>query len=241
MSKALLRAGFLVVALAMIDVGQGRAGPIGDFEADFSAAYADYRAALLQTNRNDKAATERVLGDFIAKWRGIATRWGAAPPPHMAEDIQWSATLEKVAALASQAQKETASGELPKAHDTLENIREQIGALRERNRQVTFSDRMNAYHAKMEHALGRDVGVLDAHALGLLREDAAVLAYLADDLERHAPPQFKNDLKFGEALMALKKSVSALVQTVQAGEAADAKKALQGLKGPYARMFLQFG
>ena len=241
MSNAFFRASILVMALVMINPGQGWAGPIGDFEAAFSAAYADYRAALLHTNRNDKPATERVLSEFVAKWQGLKTRWGAVPPPHMAEDLQWAATLEKVATIAVQAQKETALGELPKAHETLEAIRGQIGALRERNRQVTFSDRMNAYHAKMERVLEQNSSVSDAHALGLLREEAAVLVYLADDLERHAPPQYKIELKFGEALSAIKKSVSALVEAARAGEAADAKKALQGLKGPYARMFLQFG
>ena len=70
----------------------------------------------------------------------------------------------------------------PNSHATLEAVREAFGALHARNGIETFSDRMNAYHAQMEHILGLDLSALDAAGKQAMLEQAAVLAYLAQDV-----------------------------------------------------------
>jgi hypothetical protein len=159
----------------------------------------------------------------------------------MSEDNGFNQTLAKVESIALLAHKEVAAGELGQAHETLEAIRDEIGGLRERNGLISFSDRMNAYHERMELVLERPRESLDAAAIGVLREDAAILNYLVESISRHAPNHVKHDPKFGTAFEELKRSVDALSVATRAEDPAATKKAIQELKGPYSRMFLQFG
>jgi hypothetical protein len=235
------RTALAVAVLVLLGPGSGWSGPIADFEAEMKAAYADYRAALFQTNRNDKAATEAALNGFLTKWRTIAVRWSATPPPHMMEDREVAGTFARIEEIALTAQKEASAGALAEAHETLEAIRDEIGALRQRNGLITFSDRMNAYHEKMEVVLGRQNSPLDAAMLGTLREEAAVLNYLVETISQHVPADLKTNSDFAAALDGLRKSVLDLVDAARGGDPAAAKKALQALKGPYSRMFLRFG
>jgi hypothetical protein len=162
------------------------AGPVADFERDLTAIYAHYRAALFQTNQNNKAATEKAIADFEAGWTRVVLARRASPPPQYADDPKWTETLGKVDAVLIQAKADMARGELAKAHETLEAIRDLIGYLHLRNGIVTFSDRMNAYHEQMEHLVEGSWPV-DADGLGKLREETAVLAHLAAELERFKP------------------------------------------------------
>lgn len=231
----------LVLATGLALPGAAISGPTADFEAALGVAYADYRAALFQTNRKDKAATNVALGRFLKNWRQLIAEWSKNPPPHMAEDGDFARSLASVESIALQAEEEVVEENLPKAHETLEAIRDEISVLRERNGLVSFSDRMNSYHERMELVLERPIDRLDAEAIGIFREDAAVLSYLAESIARYAPSTLRNDPKFTAALQALKESVKALIGATRAGDPASTKKALQELKAPYSRMFLNFG
>jgi hypothetical protein len=217
------------------------AGPIADFEAALGAAYAEYRTALFRTNQKDKAATDAAITSFETKWRELAVRWGATPPPHLSEDAGWKTTLDRVRTVTETAKTEAAAGDLAKAHETLEAIRDEIGTLRARNGLVSFSDYMNAYHEKMEEVLLREDKSLTQPALGALREQAAVLAYLVKTVERNASAKLKADSDFMQALGALDKSVSALLEAARSGDATATQKAIEALKPAYSRMFLRFG
>ncbi|MEQ8696814.1 MAG: hypothetical protein RLT05_09690 [Bauldia litoralis] len=216
------------------------AGPVGDFEGNLRAAYADYRSALFFTNTSDPDKASSAIDGFQEKWSALAND-NAGAPPQYADDPDYAATLAAVAGIADTAAGEVAAGKLGEAHETLEAIRDQIGHLHERNGIVTFSDRMNAYHAEMERVLGSDYGTFDAEALGRLREDAAILAYLADDIVAHPPAGAPADPAFVAALKPFEASVMALRQAARSGDAAAARKAVGGLKGPYSKLFLKFG
>lgn len=240
----MLRRRFALAVLALLALaaaGPVRAGPIADFETAMGAAYADYRAALFQTNRKDRAATDAALAGFNTKWAALATRFGTNPPPHLSEDAGWSATLATVKRILDKALAEAATGDLAKAHETLEAIRDEIGKLRARNGQQTFSDRMNAYHARMEVLIERVEHEADKLDLGLLREEAAVLAYLVADIAANVPNGLGDLTALREALAAVTASVEALRAAVRAGDGAAAKAATKALKPPYSRLFLRFG
>lgn len=226
-------------ALVLAFVGSASAGPVAEFETALRAAYADYRAALFQTNAGQPQAAVKAVDAFRRKWTALVAANPAAPPQY-ADDPAYAATLAKVAATADIAAGEVAAGELPKAHETLEAIRFQIGGLHERNGIVGFSDRMNAYHAKMEEVLGKDYGGFDAAGLGALREDAAVLTWLAADISAH-PPAEASDPAYGKLLDSLVDSVTRLSAAARSGDVAAAKSALGSLKAPYSKLFLKFG
>ena len=226
-------------ALTVLLVGGAYAGPVSDFETAMRGAYADYRGALFQTNANKPDAAAKAVAAFQQKWAALSAA-NTAAPPHYADDPAYTETLAKVAAIADTAATEVAAGKLTEAHETLEAIRFAVGALHERNGIVGFSDRMNAYHAKMEEVLTRNYGGFDAAGLGSLREDAAVLGYLAADIKAH-PPAEAADPAYGKLLDGMMDSVARLGAAAKSGDAAAAKAALGGLKVPYSKLFLKFG
>lgn len=241
--KILRVAWSLAVALAAMTVlpALASAGSFAGFEKSLAAAYAPYRAALFQTNQKDRAGTEKSLQAFAAQWTGLMAIYRKAPPPQYADDPKWPDTVTAIERTIDGAMAETAKGDLAKAHDVLEDIRVQLGDLRARNGVVVFSDRMDAYHEKMEETLAAKYNGFDAAGLGAVRENAAVLVYLGEQLERHAPPAYRNDEAFKEGLAALVVSVKALQEAARAGDKPAVEKALKGLKPPYARVFVRFG
>lgn len=231
----------LLAAAAAILLGTAAvAGPVRDFENDMRAAYADYRGALFFTNSNKPEEAARAIDGFEQRWDALARDYAAAPPQY-ADDPHYAATLASVSDIVGVAAGELADGKLAESHETLEAIRDEIGALHERNGVVTFSDRMNAYHAEMEHVLGKDYGGFDADGLGALREDAAVLGYLASDVADHPPADAAEDPGFIAMLEVFELSVLALQDAARSGDSAAAKKAVGGLKKPYSMLFLKFG
>jgi hypothetical protein len=143
------------------------AGEVGDFETKLRAAYGDYRTALFATNMGKVPESTASLDKFAKAWSAIA----AEPvPPHYADDGKYADTLAAVSKITEAAAAEVAAGELTKAHDTLEGIRDQIGDLHIRNDIYSFSDRMNAYHARMEEVIALD----PADAAGVHAETAVL-------------------------------------------------------------------
>lgn len=231
----------MMATTILISVTLAGAGPIAEFEAAFADVYAQYRIALFRTNQKDKAGSEAAIAAFNVGWQGLAGRWGQTPPAHYAEDPAWRDSLAAVTRVAEKAQGEAAGGDLPAAHETLEQIRDLVAELRERNNRVTFSDRMNAYHEKMEQVLGKAVRPLDTAAVAELREDAAVLSYLAAALRRYSRSSTKSDLTFDEQLKAVETSVGALAEAARKGDVVATKAALQKLKPAYGALFLKYG
>lgn len=235
MMNHLLRGLAFAAGLAL--AGTALAGPVNDFESAMRAAYADYRSALFLTNANKGEQALQAIDGFSRQWSALADA-GAEAPPHYADDNGFRRTLDAVAETAAKARAEVASGALTEAHETLERIREEIGQLHERNNIVGFSDRMNAYHAMMEQILGADY--TGAEGMAELREDAAVLSYLADDIVAHPAPE-ASDPAYAPLLDAVMTSVTTVRAAARAGDAAAAKQAVNALKPAYSKFFLKFG
>lgn len=216
------------------------AGPFAEFESQLRGAYSAYRAALFQTNMGDAEKTGKAMKGFEMKWAALRQNWANPVPPQYADDAGFMATLDKVAAIHAEAGKHVAAGELGEAHEVLEEIREELGALHLRNGLYTFSDRMNAYHAKMEEVLLTDYAAMGDKALGDLRAKAAVLAYLATDIAANPAPE-QGDPAYAPLVQALQASVTSLEDAVAASDLPAALKAAKSLKKPFAKLFVKFG
>lgn len=217
------------------------AGPVSDFEAAFGDVYADYRSALFATNSGDTEKSNMILNGLGTKWNGLVAGFRLTPPPQYEDDPLWGETMDKVGGYLEKAKAEAENGQLPTAHETLEAVRDEIGNLHARNNVETFSDRMNAYHAEMEHVLDLDLSNIDAATKQTLLEHAAVLSYLADDVLQMPPAKIADQAEYDTLANALKSSVEKFLATARAGDAEGLKAAVGGLKVPYSKFFLKFG
>lgn len=208
-------------------------------EAAIAAAYAEYRTALFRSNQNDRPGTEAAIDAFAAAWARLAEAWRSAPPPQYAEDPGFPATVAAVARIAAEARARAAT-DVAAAHEILEQIRDELGALRARNGVVVFSDHVNAYHEAMEHVVTHRYGGLDAEGMQALRDDAAVLLHLARRMGENRPAAA--DPAAFEALFApVRASAEALLAAVRAGDREAIARARAALKPPFSRLFLRFG
>jgi hypothetical protein len=216
------------------------AGAVADFERDLRDAYGQYRTALFQSNSGNRDATGQAMQELTRKWAAIGSTWGQDPPPQYVDDPAFRDTLAAVSAVIDQASMQIAAGDLPTAHVTLEGIRSEIGELHDRNGITSFSDRMNAYHARMEEVLALDLANLPEGGIAVLQDHAAILTYLSKDIADHPAPE-AGDPAYGPLVDGMVKSVAALQMAVRSGDSAAISAAVDGLKVPYAKLFAKFG
>lgn len=235
--KRSLTAISLIIALA--SASSALAGPVADFEAEFRDTYASYRMALFATNSGDASKSKHAINDLNARWGGLVSRNGSTPPPQYADDPEWGTTLSEVAEAIENARQRTEEGKLPHAHEILEHVRDAIGNLHARNGIVLFSDRMNAYHARMEKVIGMTMA--DAASRQQLLEQSAVLAYLTEDMLKAPPVEAIGNQEFEKLAKAVKASVLALQTAARSGDEGAIKAAVSGLKMPYSKLFVKFG
>ena len=229
-----------VVAVAIMVPFGAIAGLYSDFEAQMRDAYGDYRVALFQSNTGNVAATTQALGSLAEKWSVLDQAWSSNPPPQYVDDPSFPDTVAAVAKVIDLARQKVRDGDLAAAHVVLEEIRNDLGALHLRNGLMGFSDRMNAYHAKMEAVLSADYAGATGGGLERLREDAAVLAYLAHDVVAHPAPNAA-DPAYDGLVKALADSVAALQAAARGTDPEAALAARGGLKPAYAKLFAKFG
>lgn len=227
-------------ALVVTPVVPALAGPVAEFETALRTAYADYRAALFHSNTKNAEGTTKAIVAFEEKWTALSTKY-ASPPPQYADDPQWTETLAKVKFILDHAEAVATKGDLAEAHEVLEEIRDVIEDLHLRNGIIGFSERMNAFHHEMEHVLTKKYDGFSAAGLGELREDIAVLSYLAGELKKFPPVDAANTPDFAGGLQALIDSVDAVRAAARAGDAEKTKAALAKVKPAYAKLFLKFG
>ncbi len=206
------------------------------------AAYAPYRTALFRTNSKAQPESEQAIAKARETWQSIVARFGANPPPPYDRDSGFAASLNRVASVLADAERQIREKQLAEAHETLEAARDVLSDLRRRNGITVYSDQMNAYHVEMEHLL-TDGPKLVAGPQGPLRVMAHVgrLEYLAARLRSEASPALQAEKDFGPLLKAVEDSVAALRQATLSQDPGAIGAAIGRLKGPYSRMFLAFG
>lgn len=215
------------------------ADPVTDAMTD---AYGPYRAALFRTNSKAQAESEQTIAEARKRWQAFADRFGAKPGAPYDRDPAFAATLADVAKVYLAADNQIRAGKLTEAHETLEEARDLMAQLRRRNGVITYSDHMNAYHAQMEHVLD-DGGKLLAQPAGTLQlmAQVGVLEFLAQRLKSEAPKAVAASPEFPAMLAAVEGSVGLLKKATLAQDQAQIKDALGKLKGPYSKLFLNFG
>ena len=226
-----------LLALALT-IGAAHAGPVQDFEAALRGSYATYRTALFATNTGDAAKSAKAMAAFADSWGGLSATYSKTPPPQYETDAQWGATLTAVQDMIEKAKTEVAAGDLAKAHEALEGVRGQIGALHERKDIAGFSGRMNACHAEMEKVLGLDLAATDAATLA---GHAALLDYLATEIVRLPAAEAAGNADYAKLQDAMVSSVTSFKAAVMSGDAVAVKAAVGGLKMPYSKFFVGFG
>jgi hypothetical protein len=217
------------------------AGPIQQYNAVYDVMYGAYRKALFDTNTGKPEAALQSLRQFLAQWDALVRKYGGTPPPQYAEDTGWAESLADVTARSRDALAMATSGRLPEAHEALEAVRDAFSSLRRRNGIVNYSDHMNVFHKHMEHILKTYAKPLDAEAVGMLREDAAVLRMLAVELKEHAPRTYAGQAEFQTSLGQLRAIVDRLLTEARAARADGARESLKDLKPAYAKLFVRWG
>lgn len=229
----------LSLIAALTAASSALAGPMADFEAGFRTTYASYRMALFATNTGDAEKSKHAIGEFGSRWDNLVSENATTPPPQYADDPAWGSTLTEVSDFIAKAGQMAEHGKLADAHEVLEHVRDAIGELHARNGIVLFSDRMNAYHAKMEQVIG--LPVTNAAGRQQFLEQSAVLAYLAEDMLKAPPVEARGNEEFEKLAAAVKASVAALLAAARSGEEGAIKAAISGLKKPYSMLFVKFG
>jgi hypothetical protein len=232
-----------IVAGAICLLGLNASAIAGDALTDaMTSAYAPYRAALFRTNGQSQPEAEQAIVQARRSWQSLTQTFGQSAPSPYDRDTRLPSTLAKVAAVYEKAEGEIRSGQLERAHETLEAARELMSELRQRNGVVSFSDHMNAYHAQMELLLN-DGPALAGQSAGLLKllGQAGALEYLARRLRSESPAALRADAEFERSLTAVEQSVGALMQALLAQDGTQAREALGRLKKPYSQLFLKFG
>lgn len=205
-------------------------------------AYAPYRTALFKTNSDAQADARQAIDQAREAWRDIVGQFGSQAPAPYDRDSAFASSLTKVGRIYDQAADEIGKGRLPEAHETLEEAREVMAALRARNNVIVFSDHMNAYHAQMEHVLIEGPQILDgADGLLELTAQTGALDMLAGRLSTEASAALRGNEEFKTSLAAVQKSVADLKAALFAQDKSKVKEALGKLKAPYSRMFIKFG
>lgn len=229
----------LLLLLLVVAPAPAGATTMREAEAAIAAAYAEYRTALFRSNQNDRAGTEAAIDAFAAAWSRLAEAWRHSPPPQYAEDPEFPATVDRVSRIAAQARARAAT-DVAAAHEILEAIRDELGALRARNGVVVFSDHVNAYHALMEHIVSGEYRRLDAEGIQDLRDDAAVLVHLARKLAENRP-RHADPAAFDALYGPVRASAEALLAAARAADREAIARARAALKPAFSRLFLRFG
>lgn len=220
----------------------GFAAAADPFTSAVQAAYPPYRAALFLTNGKNTAEAAAAVAQARQAWAELAQRFaGGAPVPYQA-DAGLTATLAQVGSVYDKAAGQVQAGQLAQAHATLEEVRDLLAELRQRNGVVVYSDHMNAYHEQMEQVLDDGPRLLaDEAGVRELLARVGALDYLAGRLRSQAPAALRDDAGFQALLGPVQAATGALKQALLRQDSAAAREALGKLKAPYSKLFRAHG
>ncbi len=206
------------------------------------AANAPYRMALFKTNGQSKDEALQALQLAQQEWNKLATQFAGKPAAPYDRDPAFATSLAEVSKVYLQALAEVQGGQLTNAHNTLEQVREVMADMRQRNNVVVFSDHMNAYHAQMEVIMIHGNATLaEPKGMLLLNAQTGALSYLARQLGLQASEKLNKNTEFSSLLAAVNQSVAQLEAALLAQDMVAVKAAIGKLKVPYSKLFAKFG
>lgn len=206
------------------------------------AANGPYRMALYKTNGKSQAEALQALTQAQQAWDQLGNQFGAKPAAPYDRDAAFASSVAAVSKVYAKALVEVNANQLGAAHNTLEDARDIMSDMRQRNNVVVFSDHMNAYHAEMEHIItGASATLEQPRGLLQLTAQAGALSYLAKRLSSLAPQSLANNAEFATLAGAVQQSVGALESALLNQDLAAVKDAISKLKVPYSKLFAKFG
>lgn len=217
--------------------------PFVQFNSDVEKAYAAYRKALFQTNKEDVEKSAKANEIFIRQWQQVRQTYGNNPPEVFSSDLKWGATLSRIEEIALKSSGQIKEGHLAEAHETLEVIRDELTDLRKRNSVIVFSDHINNYHEVMEGLLvgGYTPDKIDEQAMWEIQGQLALLNYLAEAIKENAPVKYQENQQYQQLEKGLFESLKALNAAVASKDPAVISKSIKMLKPAYAKLFVNFG
>lgn len=206
------------------------------------AANGPYRMALYKTNGKSQDEALQALLQAQQEWNKLATQFASKPAAPYDRDPAFAASVAEVNKVYVQALAEVKGGQLTNAHNTLEQVREVMADMRQRNNVVVFSDHMNAYHAQMEVIMIHGNATLaEPKGMLLMTAQAGALSYLAKQLGLQASASLNKNTEFSTLLAAVNQSVLQLETALLSQDMTAVKEAIGKLKGPYSKLFSKFG
>lgn len=236
-----------IVAICLIFVTAALAGaaenPYVQFSADVEKAYAAYRTALFQTNKQDAEKSAAANEMFIQQWQKISQTYGNEPPEVFRGDLKWESTFATIAEIAQQSGELIREGNLAEAHEMLEAVRDELSDLRKRNSVIVFSDHINNYHEAMEGLLvaGYTPDKIDEKAVDDIQGQTAVLIYLAEAIKENTPDKYRENQQYQQLEKGLFGSLEELKTALESKDPKAISKAINMLKPAYAKLFVNFG
>jgi hypothetical protein len=236
-----VRAALIAMAVAL----PAQAGEIADFDTQFNIAWAQYRDALIQSGSShaDGPATREALNAFHTAWRGLELRWSAHPPPQYGEDAEFAQELAAIAEVAHHAARQTHVDEIEQAHITLQQVRALLADMRRKNGLERYTDHMDAFDEKLAETAddGLDQPELTHDQSITLIEQTAVLAFLAERLEKRAPANLIDDESFLAQVEGIAGQLRGLKAAVLDGRRDPVVAALSDLRRSFDQFYLSYG
>lgn len=205
-----------------------------------------YIPALSLSNQGKRERTERAMERVEDEWGRFRDEYGSYEG-----DVLWQETLRRVGDALSEAAVHLEGGELPKAHEALEGVRDAFHALREERSMDYYIDYLNRYHETMEEVLGT---AGEAGAGGIDQARKTRIAALEGEARTRWEALYSADFDpalFGfdggktaelrGAVSAIGKSLDALRAALCEKNSEAVVKASLGLRPPYVKAFLMFG
>lgn len=175
------------------------ASEIGAFNREFAATYPGYRQAMFYLRSDNQAVAALELDGFVEDWHAMVERWAGNPPDAFADDTAWADTLRAIGERGKRALSMLDSGDGAGAMAELAPVRGTLSDLRRRNGVVSYSDCIDELSDAMNNLARyrRELtNLADATAVEPVRRHAAVVAYLFDRCDRHAPEGIAQDPEF---------------------------------------------
>ena len=229
----------LIISLLFIAGVASAADPLTDA---MQKAYVPYRVVLSRTNTKMQDESRQAIAQVQQSWNQITAQFGANPPAPYDRDPTIAASMAEVSGVYAKAAEEIDKNLLAEAHETLERARRVMAEMRHRNNVVVYSDHAIAYLAQRDWVLNDGLKVID-EPNGLLRLSAqvGVLDYMAGKLKSEAPAEYANNEVFATMLKAVDKSVNDLKAALLSQDAVKIKEAINNIKLPYGKLFINFG
>jgi hypothetical protein len=231
-----------IVALGLLPAAASAAG----LKEDMIALDRAYIPALAITNRNPQPDdAKRAMEPLNRQWAGFKQKHLAAG------DRQWQADMEKIDGLIVAANRIVDSGkDFARAHEELEGVRLTFLEMRQRTRMPYYLDDLTRFHDPMEEiylaAKGKtadtltdaDIAKIKSTFPGTEKLWATVRSAKVDPAFRLTPE--KRD-EVDRLLANESRALDALKQALASGDRAAIAKSAQGIRGPFAALYVAFG